>query len=100
VLRGREHSGEFLAEHSDEYSHQHRVPAAKPPSSGKYPGGLAGKVCWLCDPPRWPCTGRLSPGTTVTLTGALAPPGHHGHGNGGDDQGNDHGDGQGDGQGG
>jgi hypothetical protein len=37
-------------------------------------------------------TGRLPAGTTVTLTGALAPPGHRGHGNGGDDQGNGQGD--------
>lgn len=38
-------------------------------------------------------TGRLSAGTTVTLTGALASPGHHGgHGGGGNDQGNGQGD--------
>jgi serine/threonine-protein kinase len=43
-------------------------------------------------------TGRLPAGTTVAVTGALAPPGHRGgHGNGGgNDQGNGNGDGQGD----
>ena len=40
-------------------------------------------------------TGRLSAGTTVTLTGVLAPPGHRGDGNGGGDQGDGNGGGQG-----
>jgi hypothetical protein len=31
-LRGREHSGEFLAEHSAEYWQQNGAPAAKPPN--------------------------------------------------------------------
>jgi eukaryotic-like serine/threonine-protein kinase len=66
--------------------------------------GLQVQVIWRHNGDQQPGTviavhpaGRLSAGTMVTLTGALAPPGHHGgNGRGGNDQGNDNGGGQGD----
>jgi eukaryotic-like serine/threonine-protein kinase len=64
--------------------------------------GLQVQVIWRHDGHQQPGTviavqptGRLSAGTTVTLTGALAPPGHR-HGQGGGDQDNGDRGGQGD----